>query len=194
MLEAKTIYQGETPVWHAAHDTDGAGTLADLSSGYTCKVRVVGTAIDRAVSALTVDNKNFVVSLTKAETTALAAGAYIVAIQLENTSLGFNAEDQGILTVNTQAIEGAETPDIATMELAALRQSRSDVWDAIMAAARGERIKEVWRDGRRVVRENMSVKELREMLDLIDGMIRDKEIVMGLASSPRRTAIGLAYR
>lgn len=62
-----------------------------------------------------------------------------------------------------------------------------------MAAARGERVKEVWRDGRRVVRDNMKPEEMREMLRMIDAEIRDLELAAGTTTTPRRTAIGLAY-
>lgn len=193
MLEAKTIYQGETPTWLVGHDTDGNGTLADLSSGYTCKIKLAGTAIDRAVTVFEAGNLHYIVSLTSAETTALAVGQYIFAIQIANASLGFNSEDQGILTVNTQIVDGTDTPDIASLELADLKQDRADVWSAIMASARGERIKDVWRDGRRVMRENMKVSELNDLLYRIDRMIQTKEFEMGTSTRPGRRAIGLIW-
>jgi hypothetical protein len=94
---------------------------------------------------------------------------------------------------NAIATDPTEELYLETMSLPVLKQARTDVWNAIMGAASGERIKEVWRDGRRVVCENMSPKELRAMLDLIDGLISAQEIATGVSSTPRRTAIGLAY-
>lgn len=195
MLEARTVYQGDTPTWYAAHDLDGNGTLADLSVGYTCQIKVVGSAVDRAVTTLDTAtgyvNKRFVCTLTEAETRSLSVGSHIVALQIANAAIGFAAEDQGILTIAAEAIGGTGGPDLATMEMNALQTARDDIWNAILALGRGERVKEVWRDGRRIVRESASLKDLNALLDVIDRQIAATTAVA--AGRPRRRAIAIGW-
>lgn len=78
--------------------------------------------------------------------------------------------------------------------VAELQADRAAVWAAIMAAAKGERIKEVWRDGRRIVRDNMSVAALEDLLARLDREIADAQFAEGTAAAPGRRAISLAYR
>lgn len=193
MLEQRTIYQGETPMWLVGHDTDGNGTMANLSSGYTCQIKVLGTAIDRAVTFLSADNFYFMASLTAAETAALAQGSYIVAVKIAKAADNFNNEAQGILVVEGSAFVAPYEGEPANA-LAVLRQDRADVWAAMIGAAKGERIKEVWRDGRRVVNDTWSYQQCKDMLAMIDAEIARQEEALGATPSrPRRGAIGIRY-
>ncbi|WP_310530718.1 gpW family head-tail joining protein [Novosphingobium sp.] len=191
MLEAKTIYQGDTPVWHVGHDTDGAGSMADLTAGYTCRVRVVGTAIDRAVTDQTADHLNFVVALTKVETAALAAGNYILAIQIENAGAAFTAEDQGILTVKTQAIEGVVDPVIS--EVDALKAELAQVRAGRIALMTGGVVQKV-RNGRYATEiwyATASLSDYNMMIATLEREIAAADRIAG--GGTRRSAISVVW-
>lgn len=68
--------------------------------------------------------------------------------------------------------------------------------DAFRAARRalalGERIKEVWREGRRLVFADTTMEQLNELI-----LVYEKDLesaLAGEAGQPRRRAIALAYR
>lgn len=191
-LEPVNIIQGESFGWLLWHDTDGSGTLADLSTGYTCRIVVGGTAIDRAVTDFApaypgaAANTAFIAGLTPAETASLAEGQYIISTKLSNASIGFSGEQQGILTVETSA------PNLALpTELEELQADLVAVNVAIRKFIAGESVKEVWRDGRRIVRNNPSYRDLLNHRDLLK---RDIQALQNVeAGLPRRSAIGTFY-
>jgi hypothetical protein len=129
MLEPKTIYAGSSidlaTVGHVLSD----GTLADLSAGYTCAVKVYGGGIDRAVTTLVADdagnpNRKFLVALNSGETTAIAADTYTYTITIANAAAGFRQTDEGKLTVLTlPSSEPAELTQLKS-ELAQVRAAR----------------------------------------------------------------------
>ncbi len=189
MLEARTIYQGDTPSWRVGHDTDGGGTMADLSAGYACNILVVGTAIDRAVTVLESGNQNFIVSLTEAETSDLAKGSYVFSIKIRNASLGFSSEDHGVLTVEVRA--SANTPEPPN-RIDRLRAREEALEDALDEAIGGKPV-EVWngRYGNKVKYEAMSYSEIEAALERVRVQIADETRVA--AGGARRGAIGLVW-
>ena len=58
-----------------------------MDANYACSVTVQGSSISRAVTDKTGDNKKFIVQLTSAETAALRAGTYTMAIKITNSTL-----------------------------------------------------------------------------------------------------------
>jgi len=90
-LETFRAFTGDvTDIWEIGFQTSEDPdplVLADLDVNFTCKVAVQGSAIDRAVTVKTGDNKRFRVWLTAAETEALGRGDHRVAIQLRNDTL-----------------------------------------------------------------------------------------------------------
>jgi hypothetical protein len=94
---------------------------------------------------------------------------------------------------NAIGVDTAEDDYLATLALPALREMRASIWTALSASIAGSRVKEVWRDGRRIVRDNMGVKELREMLAMIDRTIAEVEDDMGMSRASRRRAIAIQW-
>lgn len=192
-LEAKTIIQGDSVGWLVWHDTDGNGTLADLSSGYTCRIVVIGTAIDRAISALApaydgaAANTAFVAGLTLVETAALAVGQYVVAIKVANTGIGFSGEQHGILTVQSAAPAVSPPTDAD-----GLREDLAVVDATMRRFMSGEMVKEVSRDGRRIVKDNPTFQQLTDHREFLLSAIAAAESAE--SGRPRRRAITLAYR
>lgn len=174
MLDTKTIFQGETPTWHAGHDTDGAGTMADLSTGYACQVKVLDTAINRAVTALTDDKFNFIVSLTSAETAALVPGTYIVAIQLSKAAINFDGEDHGILVIEGSAFVAPYAVEPPT-RIERLQAREAALEDALDEAISGG-VSEVWngRYGNRMKYEKMTYAEIETALIRVRAQIDDE--------------------
>lgn len=192
MLEAKTIFQGDTPSWLIGHDTDGAGALANLSSGYTCSIKVVGTSIDRSVSTLSDDDLYFVASLTKAETAALEIGNYIIAVQIEKTAANFTDEAQGILTVEGSAFVSPYAGDPVT-EVEALRAELVQVRAGRIALMTGGVVQKV-RNGRYATEmwyATASLSDYNMMIATLEREIAAAEATA--AGSPRRRPINLAW-
>jgi len=132
MLEAKTIYAGDSVELALVGHRLSNGALVDLSAGYTCAVKVFGTAIDRPVTALVADedgnlNRYFLVALTGVETTGLAVDAYPYAVTIAKAADSFRQTDEGTLTVIT--LPGAQPDPVAELraELAAVRAARIDL-------------------------------------------------------------------
>lgn len=190
-LEAKTIIQGDSVGWLVWHDTDGNGTLADLSSGYTCQIVVGGTAINRTVATRApaydgaAADTAFVAGLTLVETAALAVGQYVVSVKLTNTTVGFSGEQHGILTVESSAPVLALPTEVDELQ--------ADL-DAVNAAIRkfmaGEFVKDVWRDGRRIVRENPSYRNLLDHRDLLKREIAAATAVQEGGTTRRAIRLG----
>ena len=120
-------------------------------------------------------------------------GQRVIFTILATTSGGRTLDAALAVDVVDNAIGPALDAPLEGMDILSLKQARADVWNAILAAARGERIKEVWRDGRRVVKDNMSVADLKSTLAMLDLMLAEAEHAAGLTSTPRRTAIGVRY-
>lgn len=195
MTDTQSIYKGDTAgPWNVGVTRDD-GSLETISAPWTCKIRVGGTAIDRAVSDRTADNLRFIAALTPAETLALSEQQYVVAIEIENptTTPPVRREHHIILTVEKHVVGSSNLPDVAAMQLDMLREDRQQIWDAIAAKARGDLIKEVWRDGRRLVNFDMSLADMRAVLDMFDAEIARREEVAGISERPRRRAIGLLW-
>lgn len=192
-LEAKTIIQGDSVGWLVWHDTDGEGTLANLATGYSCRIVVGGTLIDRAVAALApaydgaAANTAFVAGLTLVETAALAVGQYVVSVKITNTSIGFSGEQHGILTVESAA-------PVLTMPTDAdnLRADLAVVDATMRKFMAGELVKEVSRDGRRIVKDNPTFQQLTDHREFLLSAITAAE--SAASGRPRRRAITLAYR
>lgn len=84
----------------------GARVLSELDVNYTCKIQVAGTAINRAVTAKTADNKYFRGWLTPAETAPLTPGDYVLAMQISNATLTpeLVKEKQFTLRISAQVV------------------------------------------------------------------------------------------
>jgi hypothetical protein len=169
MLDEKTIVQGSSVGWYAWHELED-GSLADLTTGYACSITVIGTAIDRPVTALDTTvgfvNKRFVASLQPSETTLIAAGNYIVSIKISKSSIGFSEEAHGILTVESSSPNVVLPTDIDTLkaDLAAVRAAR-------ISLAAGNRIEQVWRDGRRITKGTVTLQSLNDLILVLDGEV-----------------------
>lgn len=192
-LEAKTIKQGDSTGWLVWHDTDGNGSLADLSPDYTCRLVVVGTTIDRSVTALgpaydgAAADTAFIVGITPGESAALAVGQYVVSVKITNTAIGFSGEQHGILTVESAA------PAITVPTDADNLRADLAVVDATMRKfMAGELVKEVSRDGRRIVKDNPTFQQLTDHREFLLSAITAAE--SAASGRPRRRAITLAYR
>lgn len=87
-----SLFIGDSsPIWEVAFQTSAEGVtpieLATLDGTYSCRIAVQGTAIDRAITEKTADNKYFRAWLTPAETLQLTPGIKMVGIQIKNDSL-----------------------------------------------------------------------------------------------------------
>lgn len=193
MTETASIFKGDTAgPWRVAAPLDD-GTLPTLPASYTCKIKVAGTAIDRAVTDIGPDddgtaNKRFLAALTPTETLTLEAGQYVVAIEIENTSLTppLRIETHIILTVAEHIVGSTYVPTVPN-ELADLQADLDAVNAAIRKFMAGEFVKDVWRDGRRIVRENPSYRDLLDHRDLLR---REIEAASSVANGrSRRTPI-----
>lgn len=195
MTETLSIYRGDsTPPRLIGHRLDD-GSLATLTGQYACRIKVAGTAIDRAVTTVTGDNKQFIAALTPAETATLAVGQHVLAIEIENLSLAppWRAETHLILTIEEQIIGSSHVPaaetevERLTREIGEIRAKRRDV-------ALGKAIVEVWRDGRRVRTPIATLAEFDALVRTLEGELMAARIAAGEASVPaRRSAIGVCY-
>ena len=154
MTETASIYKGDTGgPWNVGHRLDD-GNLAPLAPAYTCKIRVAGSAIERAITDKTGDNLRFIAALTPAETLALAAGQYVVAIEIENAALTppLRVETHIILTVAEHIVGSTYVPDLGDRtaelreELAAVRAAQHSLYTGgIVQKVRGGRYAtEMW--------------------------------------------------
>lgn len=148
MTESTLIYRGDTGgPWNVGHKLDD-GSLATLGVAYTCKIKVPGSAIDRAVTDKTGDGKRFIAALLPAETLTLAAGQYVVAIEVENTTLTppLRVETHIILTVSEHIVGSTYVPDLGDVT-AELREELRQVRAARLAFFTGGVVQKV-RNGR----------------------------------------------
>lgn len=191
MLEPKSIYPGNSAAWYAGHDANGDGIGEDLSVGYTCRLRVIGTAVDRAVTTLVADgsgnaNRRFLVALTPAETTALVAADYIVVIDIANASANWAATDEGKLTI-------LSVPAAEPTELDRLKELRAALQAAQLAAVGGS-VQEVWngRYGNKMKYVTMTYNQIKAALEDVNRMIADEERVAA-GGSRRGGGVGIVW-
>lgn len=116
------IKQGDTAgIWRVGHVLSDPGVApkvyADLTTGYSCKIRAVYEAdgteavAERAVSDLDADNTHFLAALLPAETASLNVGKVIVAVQLQNLSLTPPLRAERHYEVNVFESLAANQPD-----------------------------------------------------------------------------------
>lgn len=174
------------------------GTLPDLPGDYTCKLKVLGSAIERTITAVVPDddgtpNKRFLVNLTKEETTGLTVGSlYRRVIQIESVSAGICEEDILDFTVSPGGIEPSDpfTPQTKverlTAELAEMRAAR-------LAFMNGGTVKQAGsgRYGNQMTFENPTLKDYNEMIAILESDL-DAELRIA-AGGRRRGGIGLVW-
>jgi hypothetical protein len=199
MTETASIFKGDTAgPWRVAAPLDD-GTLPTLPASYTCKIKVAGTLIDRAVTDIGPDddgtaNKRFLAALTPTETLTLEAGQYVVAIEIENTSLTppLRIETHIILTVKEHIVGSAFVPTLPDAiadiqaELAAVRAAR-------LAFMSGGAVKQAWsgRYGNRMTYDNPSLKDYNDMIYMLQRELEAaKNAECGL---PARGRIGMQW-
>lgn len=193
MTETASIYKGDTAgPWNVGHLLDD-GTLATITGGYSCTIKVAGSAIERAVTDTTVDSKRFIAALTPTETDTLAVGQHVVAIEVVNNALTppLRVETHIILTVSEQIVGSSYVP-VAETEVERITREISEARTARAAQMRGETVQEIWRDGRRIVRKIPSLKELNDLIFALERELVDATNVA--AGRPKRRAMSLAWR
>lgn len=193
MTETASIYKGDTAgPWLVGHVLDN-GALATLTGSYTCKIKVAGTAIDRAVTDLAVGNDRFIAALNPVETDTLAAGQYVVAIEVANASLipPLRIEQHIILTVAEQIIGSSYVPEAAT-ELERLTALKAALQDALLKAVGGT-VVEVWngRYGNKMKTQAMTYAEIQAALVEVDRMIAAEQAVLN--GLPRRRPVAVRW-
>jgi hypothetical protein len=84
------IAGNSSPIWERGFQSSLPGitpvVIEDLTADYTCRIAVLGTLIDREVTAKTGDNKYFRAWLTPEETATLS-GVATVSIIIRNNVL-----------------------------------------------------------------------------------------------------------
>jgi hypothetical protein len=193
MTETASIFKGDTGgPWNVGHRLDD-GTLATLGVTYTCSIKVAGTAIERAVTDKTGDDKRFIAALTPTETNTLTPGQYVVAIEVINNSLTppLRVETHIILTVSEQIVGSDHVPPAAT-ELDRLNALKTALEDALLIAAGGAPV-EVWngRYGNKVKYQTMSYDQIEAALARVKRDIAAEERVA--AGGSRRAPIGVFW-
>lgn len=196
MTDTQSIYKGDTGGPWNVGVTGEDGALLTITAPWTCKIKVAGTAIDRAVADRTSDNKRFIAALTPTETDGLAAGSqYVVAVEIENTTTTppVRREHHIILTVLKHVVGSTDMPvpdgDIErlTGEIAEAKAQRRLV-------ALGKAAVDVWRDGRRVRTPVQSLGELNAYIRILEGELLEAQKEAGIAmTTSRRSAIGTYY-
>jgi hypothetical protein len=170
------------------------GTLATLTGSYTCKIKVAGAGIERAVSDKNGENTRFIAALTPSETTTLDAGQYVLAIEIENATLTppLRLETHIILTVQEQII-GSDYVPSTTVETEVERITRelSEARAARAALMNGETVQEMWRDGRRIIKKLPSLSEINATILTLERELADATSVA--AGRPKRRAIGVYF-
>lgn len=185
MADTRTIFQGDSTGWYVSRA--GASGLVSLAAGYTCRIRVPGTAVDRVVTTLAPDDqgnadRQFYAELTPAETALFALGTYVVVVQLATNAGDYSDEDHHVLTVEAQGIGGTTDPTPPT-EADEIRAILVQIRAAITARINGTAIREAWRDGRRIIRETMSMTELLNLQQYYERKLEEAELA---ASGGRR--------
>lgn len=185
MADTRTIFQGDSTGWYISRA--GASGLVSLAAGYTCRIRVPGTAVDRVVTTLAPDDqgnadRQFYAELTPAETALFALGTYVVVIQLATNAGDYSDEDHHVLMIEAQGIGGTTDPTPPT-EADEIRAVLVQIKAAIEARIDGTAIREAWRDGRRIIRETMSMTELLNLQQYYERKLEEAELA---ASGGRR--------
>lgn len=146
MTETASIYKGENAgPWRVAIPL-ADGSLPTLPGAYTCRIKVSGTAIDRAVTDIGPDddgvaNKRFVAGLTPTEANTLTANVpdgthYLLAIEVANVAAGLRKELHIILTVGQKVFDNAVTVE-TPKHLDWLKEQRTQLMEAQMNAIGG---------------------------------------------------------
>lgn len=191
-LEPVTIFAGNSATLSLIGHRLTNGTLADLTTGYTCRLRVSGTTVDRVVTVMVADpenaaslNRYFAPVLLPSET-ALAAGEYIYILDIANAGTNFANTRQGLLTVSAVPAEPAT-------ELERLKVHREALLDARDAAVGGSVI-EVWngRYGNKMKYSAMTYAQITDALYANKREIADEELAASNDGRSRR-AINLRW-
>lgn len=191
MFDAKTIYAGDSVELALAGRRLSNGDLADLSTGYTCNVKVFGTSIDRAVTTLAADedgnlSRYFLVKLTEVETAGLSADSYPYAVTIAKAADGFKHTDEGTLTVIT--LPGAQPDPVSDLraELAAVRAARIDLMTGktVQKIRTGRYATEMWY-------ASASLADYDKMIATLEREIAAAEAVA--AGRPKRRPINLVW-
>lgn len=104
------------------------------------------------------------------------------------TSLGRTLERAyAVRILETTFVAPAETEvERLTREIAEAKAQRAKV-------GRGDAVEEVWRDGRRIVRQLPTLDELQMLIQQLEGELYAAQAAAGIETAPRRTAIGVCY-
>lgn len=193
MTDTLSIYKGDTAgPWNVGVTGDD-GALVNISAPWTCKIKVAGTAIDRAVTDRTVDNLRFIAALTPAETATLDIGIYVVAIEIENTTTvpPLRREHHIVLTVEKHVVGSTDMPEPPS-EIDRLTALKEALEDALLIAAGGSPV-EVWngRYGNKVKYQTMSYDQIEAALSRVKRDIAAEQ--SAATGGKRRRAIALAW-
>lgn len=194
MTETTSIFQGDLAKWNVGHKLDD-GSLATLDANYTCVIKVAGTTIERPVTDKNADDTRFIAALTPTETNGLDVGQYVVAIEIENTSLtpALRIETHIILTVNEQVVGADTNPDAVESDVDRLTREIAEAKSQRALVASGKAVIDAWRDGRRIRRHIPTMSELEEHIRQLEGELYQAQVDAGTSATPRRTAIGTDY-
>ncbi len=120
--------------------------------------------------------------------TAGNVGATVIFTVRVTTSQGRTLERAyAVRIVETTFVAPAETKvERLTREIAEAKAQRAKV-------GRGDSVEEVWRDGRRIVRQLPTLNELQMLIRQLEGELYAAQAAAGIETAPRRTAIGVCY-
>jgi hypothetical protein len=193
MTDTLSIYRGDTAgPWNVGVTGDD-GALVNISAPWTCKIKVAGTAIDRAVGDRTVDNLRFIAALTPAETDTLEIGVYVVAIEIENTTTTppLRREHHIVLTVTRHVVGSSDMPEPPS-EIDRLTALKEALEDALLTASSGSPV-EVWngRYGNKVKYQTMSYDQIEAALSRVKRDLAAEQRVA--AGGARRAPVGVFW-
>lgn len=103
-MDSATIKQGDSLPWLARPNTLASGELIDAN--WICRAGVYDKSHTEVIAPFTVTDKYtldgeeyFVVALTRQQTVGLAAGTYILAIDVRNDTVSPSYSDESYVTV-----------------------------------------------------------------------------------------------
>lgn len=195
MTETLSIFKGDTAgPWSIGHVLQD-GSDAALSSDYNCTIKVAGSAIERPVTDKNAENTKFLAALTPSETDMLAVGQYVVAIEIENTTLtpALRVETHIILTVSEQIVGSTYVPETQETDVDRLTREITEAKAQRALVAQGKAVIDAWRDGRRIRRHIPTMNELNDHIRQLEGELYQAQVDAGQNATPRRTAIGTGY-
>jgi hypothetical protein len=195
MTDTLSIYKGDTAgPWNVGVTGDD-GALVTITPPWTCKIKVAGTAIDRAVSDRTVDNKRFIAALTPAETDTLEVGLYVVAVEIENTTTTppMRREHHIVLTVEKHVVGTTDVPAASETEIERLTREISELKTQRINVASGNAVIDVWREGRRIRKHVSTIDELNSLIRLLEGELVSAQVAAGVTPTTRRRPIALVW-